>query len=94
MKPATAAQIHHLRRLLAAGVPQAEAARQIGLSRRTVARFGRGHVRKFSVPADPPPGFDIRKLARCPDCGGLNYEHPCLRCRLTRATAGDVSPQS
>jgi hypothetical protein len=37
---------------------------------------------------DAPPDYVATRLRRCPGCGGMVYQWPCLTCRLRAPLAG------
>ncbi len=87
-----------IRRLLSAGVRHAEIARRLNLAVGTISRIASDRKlrrRKLDLLADvdlpddedsAPPEYAASHLRRCPACGGMVYQWPCLTCR-TRATA-------
>jgi hypothetical protein len=78
--------------MLRAGIRQAEIARRLDLAVGTISRIA--SVRRLrrlklhllaadELPEDdPPPDYVAANLRRCPGCGGLVYQWPCLACRL------------
>lgn len=80
--PETAEFILKLHR---AGWPARHIARRVGVSDMTVRRVVRGVWKPPPVALceDDDPFREFRLLARrCPGCGGLVYQWPCLTCEM------------
>ena len=76
------AKIEEVRRLLAEGKSQRQAAVLAEVSRGTVGRIAAGRLAdRVVLPRldEPPPG----PIVRCPDCGGRVFA-PCVVCRIRR----------
>ena len=83
-----------IRRLLSQGVRHVEIARRFDLAVGTIARISSDRKlrrRKLELLAeadlpedDPPPDYESRRMHRCPGCGGMVYQWPCLTCQLRR----------
>jgi uncharacterized protein YerC len=84
MRPISLAQRHTILRLLTDGYHHQEVSRLTGVSLATIARINKKQVkpRKMQLPDDAPPGYDVRRIRRCPGCGNKVYLWPCLECRL------------
>ncbi len=93
--------LQSIRRLLRASVRHAEIARRFDLAVGTISRIA--SVRRLrraklhlltenELPEDdPPPDYLAANLRRCPGCGGLVYQWPCLACRLRAAEEAGVA---
>jgi hypothetical protein len=93
--------LQSIRRLLRASVRHAEIARRFNLAVGTISRIA--SVRRLrrlklhllsedELPEDdPPPDYRAARLRRCPGCGGMVYQWPCLTCRLRAAEESDVA---
>jgi hypothetical protein len=81
-----------IRRLLSQGVRHVEIARRFDLAVGTIARISSDRKlrrRKLALLSeadlpedDPPPDYQSQRLHRCPGCGGMVYQWPCLTCQL------------
>ena len=90
-----------LRRLLRAGVRHVEIAKRLDLSLWTISRVAserRLRRRKLALLTevelpedDRPPEYVPNNLRRCPACGGMVYQWPCLTCRLRAAQASGIA---
>jgi len=90
-----------IRRLLRAGIRHAEIARRFDLAVGTIARIAserRLRRRKLHLLTesdlpedDQPPDYLAANLRRCPGCGGMVYQWPCLVCRLRAAEEAGVA---
>jgi hypothetical protein len=87
-----------VRRLLRASVRHTEIARSLNLAVGTISRIAsdrRLRRRKLELLGeadlpedDAPPEYVASNLRRCPTCGGMVYQWPCLACRM-RGHAGE-----
>jgi hypothetical protein len=62
------------------GLSHEEVARRCGVSRSTVQRIWEGSIHR-------PPVIVLERLPsprRCPDCGGLCSDWPCVLCEMRR----------
>ncbi len=92
-------QLRAVRRALRAGARYTEIARDLDLAVGTIARIASDRKlrrRKLDLLTDadlpeddPPPEYAARRLRRCPGCGGMVYQWPCLACRLTGRAGQD-----
>ncbi len=92
MSQITLPELQLIRRLLKAHVRHTEIARRLKLGVGTVIRVAtnrRLRRRKLDLLApeelpedDVPPEYIAANLRRCPGCGGMVYQWPCLACRL------------
>lgn len=78
-------------RLLAIGVPKAEIARRVGISRTSVRRIADGSRPEPPEPPAPVREVDVHRYRRvptyrCPTCKGSVYLKPCPLCHVR----GDV----
>lgn len=97
MRAVTSATRHLVLRLLNDGFSQQEVKARTGLSLSTISRINQNQVkpRKIQPLSDTPPGYDPRKIRRCPGCGSKVYLWPCLACQLQGVVAypPDLLPQ-
>ena len=92
MSQLTLPELRLIRRFLQAHVRPAEIACKMGLGVGTVIRVAsdrRLRRRKLELLTpeelpedDVPPEYVAANLRRCPGCGGLVFQWPCLACRL------------
>jgi hypothetical protein len=90
-----------IRRLLRASIRHAEIARRFDLAVGTIARIAserRLRRRKLHLliesdlpEDDQPPDYLAANLRRCPGCGGMVYQWPCLVCRLRAAEEAGIA---
>ena len=81
-----------IRRLLRASVRHAEIAKRLNLAVGTISRIASDRrlrrkklelLGELDLPEDDaPPEYVASNLRRCPACGGMVYQWPCLACRM------------
>jgi hypothetical protein len=94
MSRITHAQLRTVQYLLAERWRHTQIARETGLSVWTISqiatsrRFEDYAIPTEELPADElpaddgPPDFEAGNMRRCPGCGGMVYQWPCLTCEL------------
>jgi hypothetical protein len=84
-----------VRKLHRQGFSQRRIARRIQISPLTVYRIVHGQWHPVNEREDPHWEQKLR-AERCPGCGGLVYQWPCLACELTaqRQRAGTLLKQA
>jgi hypothetical protein len=93
-------QLHAVRRLLRASVRHTEIAKRLNLAVGTISRIASDRrlrrqklelLGELDLPEDDaPPEYVASNLRRCPACGGMVYQWPCLVCRM-RGHAGEIA---
>lgn len=85
-------QLQLIRRHLNARIRPPEIARRTGLAVATILRIASDRklrrrklelLSELDLPEDDaPPEYVAARLRRCPGCGGMVYQWPCLACQL------------